>query len=183
MRSRPSLAQRDSRPLRPEAKLRRRLPAPQHAWPAADRPCVFAGVHRCRWRLSLSSSLGRSRAGRERLLSLHAFQAEPLGPDRSRGFMTCVACPAWCTPNVSEPSWMRLRVRLSRCAPGDPGTTIACMSEQPGMNGNREYLARKRSRVNEPHVQPLTALIEQWRHGGRRVPYADPDLGSTRRPP
>jgi len=61
-------------PLRPEAKSRRGLPAPQRAWPAAERPCVSADVHRCRWRLSLTSSLGRSRAGRERLLSPHAFQ-------------------------------------------------------------------------------------------------------------
>jgi hypothetical protein len=60
-------------PLRPEAKYRRRLPAPQHAWPAADRPCVSLGVHRCRWRLSLTSSLGRLRAGRERLLSPTRF--------------------------------------------------------------------------------------------------------------
>ena len=51
-------------PLRPEPKLRCGLPAPQHAWPAADRPCVSAGICRCRWPLSLSSSLGRSRAGR-----------------------------------------------------------------------------------------------------------------------
>ncbi len=47
------------RRLRPEAKLRRGLPAPQHAWPAADSPCVSAGAHRCRWRVSLSSLLGR----------------------------------------------------------------------------------------------------------------------------
>jgi uracil-DNA glycosylase len=51
------------------------------------------------------------------------------------------------------------------------------MSEQPRMNGNPEYLAKKRSRVHEPHMQPLTALIERWRREGRRVPYADPDLG------
>src|ERR1035441_6704825 len=44
-------------PLRPEAKLRCGLPGPQHAWPAADGPCVSAGVHRWRWRLSLSWSL------------------------------------------------------------------------------------------------------------------------------
>ena len=44
-------------PLRPEAKFRRGLPAPQHAWPGTDRPWVSAGVHRCRWRLSLTSSL------------------------------------------------------------------------------------------------------------------------------
>jgi hypothetical protein len=56
-------------PLRPEAKYRRGLPAPLHAQPPADRPWVSAGVHRCRWRLSLSSSLGRSRARRERLPS------------------------------------------------------------------------------------------------------------------
>jgi sigma-B regulation protein RsbU (phosphoserine phosphatase) len=33
-------------PLRPEAKYRRGLPAPQHAWPGTDRPWVSAGVHR-----------------------------------------------------------------------------------------------------------------------------------------
>jgi len=42
---------------------------------ACDRPSV--GVrwrHRCPWQLSLTLSLGRSRAGRERLLSPHAFR-------------------------------------------------------------------------------------------------------------
>jgi len=47
------------RPLRPEAKLRHELPAPQRAWPAADRPWVSADVRRWPWRLSLTSSLGR----------------------------------------------------------------------------------------------------------------------------
>ena len=47
------------RPLRPEAKLRRGLPAPQRAWPAADRPCMSADVHPWPWRLSLTSSLSR----------------------------------------------------------------------------------------------------------------------------
>jgi len=46
-------------PLRPEAKLRRGLPAPQHVWPATDRPRVSADVHRWPWRLSLTSSLSR----------------------------------------------------------------------------------------------------------------------------
>ena len=89
-------------PLRPEAKYRRGLPAPQHAWPAADRPCVSAGVHRCRWRLSLTSSLGRSRSGRERLLSPTRFPSlRDWVRGTSRGYVTSVACPAWSTPNVS----------------------------------------------------------------------------------
>ena len=46
-------------PLRPEAKYRRGLPAPQHAWPGTDRPWMSAGVHRWPWRLSLTSSLSR----------------------------------------------------------------------------------------------------------------------------
>ena len=50
------------RPLRPEAKLRGGLPAPQHAWPATDRPRMSADVHRRPWRLSITSSLSRSRA-------------------------------------------------------------------------------------------------------------------------
>jgi hypothetical protein len=49
-------------PLRPEAKLRPSLPAPQRAWPAADRPWMSADVRRWPWRLSLTSSLSR-RAG------------------------------------------------------------------------------------------------------------------------
>lgn len=56
------------RPLRPEAKLLRGLPVRQDAWHASDRPRVSADVHCCRWRLSLTSSLGRSRTGREQLL-------------------------------------------------------------------------------------------------------------------
>jgi uracil-DNA glycosylase len=67
-------------------------------------------------------------------------------------------------------------MRLSRCAPGDPSATIACVSEQPQMNKNLEFLARKQRRIHEPHVQPLTTLIERWRREGLRVPYADPDL-------
>jgi len=47
------------RPLRPEAKLRHGLPAPQRAWPAADRPWMSADVRRRPWRLSLTSSLIR----------------------------------------------------------------------------------------------------------------------------
>jgi hypothetical protein len=46
-------------PLRPEAKYRRGLPAPRHARPATDRPWMSAGIHRWRWRLSLTSSLSR----------------------------------------------------------------------------------------------------------------------------
>ena len=46
-------------PLRPEAKLRHELPAPQRAWPAADRPWMSADVRRWPWRLSLTSSLSR----------------------------------------------------------------------------------------------------------------------------
>ncbi len=45
------------RPLHPEAKYRRGLPAPQHAWPGTDRPWVSAGVHRWPWRLSLGHSV------------------------------------------------------------------------------------------------------------------------------
>src|SRR6266496_2528599 len=45
------------RPLRPEAKLRYGLPAPQHVWPATDRPLMSADVRRWPWRLSLTSSL------------------------------------------------------------------------------------------------------------------------------
>jgi len=44
-------------PLRPEANDRRGLPAPQHPWPAADRPWASAAVPRCPWRLSLTLSL------------------------------------------------------------------------------------------------------------------------------
>lgn len=69
-------------------------------------------------------------------------------------------------------------MRLSRCAPRDPGATIACMSDQlPQMNRDLEFLTRKRRRIYEPHVQSLTALIERWSREGRRVPYADPDSG------
>lgn len=51
------------------------------------------------------------------------------------------------------------------------------MSEQPGMNENCEFRAGKRRRLHEPHIQPLTALIERWRQEGRPVPWADPDSG------
>ena len=72
---------------------------------------------------------------------------------------------------------MRLRMRLSRCAPGDPGATIAYMSEQPQMNRNPEFLARKRRRVHDPHVRPLNTLVDRWNGDRLRVPYADPDSG------
>ena len=62
-------------PLRPEAKYWPGLPASQHACPATDRPWMFAGVHRWRWRLSLTWSLSR----RSPLLAWHA---EP-GPQDS----------------------------------------------------------------------------------------------------
>ena len=42
------------RPLRPEAKLRRGLPVPQHASPAAERSYVPAGAYPCRLRSSLT---------------------------------------------------------------------------------------------------------------------------------
>jgi hypothetical protein len=48
------------RPLRPEARYRRGLPAPQHAWPGTDRPRMSADVHCWPWRLSLTSSLSRA---------------------------------------------------------------------------------------------------------------------------
>jgi hypothetical protein len=68
-------------------------------------------------------------------------------------------------------------MRLSRCAPGDLGATIACMSEQPQMNRNPEFLARKRRRVYDPHVRPLNALVDRWNGDRLQVPYADPDSG------
>jgi hypothetical protein len=72
--------------LRPEAKYGRGLPAPQYSWPATGRPWVSAGVHRCRWRLSLTSSLGRSRSGRERLLSRHTLsKSAQVGPAKVKG--------------------------------------------------------------------------------------------------
>ncbi|MFF0905411.1 UNVERIFIED_CONTAM: uracil-DNA glycosylase [Kocuria sp. CPCC 205316] len=37
----------------------------------------------------------------------------------------------------------------------------------------------KRARVDEPHVAPLNALVRSWRHGGRFVPWVDPDGGGT----
>ena len=75
----------------------RGLPAPQHVWPAADRPCVSAGVHRCRWRLSLTSSFGRSRAGRERLLPPTRFPSLRASVRwrsevRDLGRLSCVIC-------------------------------------------------------------------------------------------
>ncbi len=65
---------------RPEARspVRRRSVA-ACAWPAADRPYASVAVHRCRWRLSLTSSLGHSRSGRERLLSLTRFSKSACG--------------------------------------------------------------------------------------------------------
>jgi hypothetical protein len=102
-----------SSPLRPEAKVRRGLPALQYEWPAADRPCVSAGVHRRRWRLSLTSSLGRSRAGRERLLSPTRFPSlRGWVQRRSRASATCVARPEWGSPNGSGRRRMRLAMRL-----------------------------------------------------------------------
>jgi uracil-DNA glycosylase len=37
----------------------------------------------------------------------------------------------------------------------------------------------KLSRVYDPHVAPLNALVEAWRREGRDVPWADPDLGGV----
>jgi uracil-DNA glycosylase len=51
------------------------------------------------------------------------------------------------------------------------------MSEQPQMNRNPEFLARKRRRVHDPHVRPLNALVDRWNGDRLRVPYADPDSG------
>jgi uracil-DNA glycosylase len=51
------------------------------------------------------------------------------------------------------------------------------MSEQPRMNRDPEFLARKRRRVHEPHVRPLNALVGRWNSDRLRVPYADPDSG------
>lgn len=45
------------------------------------------------------------------------------------------------------------------------------------MNKNPGYLAGKRSRVLDAHVEPLNVLVEGWRREGRDVPWADPDLG------
>jgi uracil-DNA glycosylase len=45
------------------------------------------------------------------------------------------------------------------------------------MNKEPEFLEAKLRHVHDPHVQPLTELIERWRQEGRRVPYADPDSG------
>ncbi|GAA1765050.1 uracil-DNA glycosylase [Kocuria aegyptia] len=39
--------------------------------------------------------------------------------------------------------------------------------------------ADRRARVDEPHVAPLNALVRSWRHGGRFVPWVDPDGGGT----
>jgi hypothetical protein len=61
-------------PLRPEAKVAAQASSAEAGVACADRPRVSAGIHRGRRRLSLTSLLGRSRAGRERLLSPHAFQ-------------------------------------------------------------------------------------------------------------
>ena len=44
--SRPDDQAARPRPLRPEAKYRRALPAPQYPWPGTDRPWASAGVHR-----------------------------------------------------------------------------------------------------------------------------------------
>ena len=51
------------------------------------------------------------------------------------------------------------------------------MSEQPQMNRNPEFLARKRRRVYDPHVRPLNALVDRWNGDRLQVPYADPDSG------
>jgi uracil-DNA glycosylase len=55
--------------------------------------------------------------------------------------------------------------------------TIGKVPAQPQMNTNSEFLAGKRSRVHDAHVEPLTVLVERWRREGRDVPWVDPDLG------
>ena len=55
----PGWLELNRRPLRPEAKYRRGLPAPQNPWPATDRPWMSAEVRRWPWRLSLTSSFSR----------------------------------------------------------------------------------------------------------------------------
>jgi uracil-DNA glycosylase len=47
------------------------------------------------------------------------------------------------------------------------------------MNKDALFLAGKLRRLHDPHVAPLTELIESWRGEGRPVPWADPDSGGV----
>lgn len=52
-------------------------------------------------------------------------------------------------------------------------------SEHPRLNADRRHRDGKLARLHAPHVQPLTAAIERWRHEGCAVPDVDPDLGGV----
>jgi uracil-DNA glycosylase len=45
------------------------------------------------------------------------------------------------------------------------------------MNEHSWFREGKLSRVHDPHVAPLNALVKAWRQQGRDVPWVDPDLG------
>ena len=139
-------------PLRPEAKLRRALPARQHTWPAAECPCVSAGVHRCRWRLSLSSSLGRSRAVRERLLSPTRFPSLHIRVRRgSRGSAIWANRSEWCSPNGSG----RRRMTTNETAhdylgcEGCPSVPLTGYEDRHRRGGTRARPRRRTHRYGE----------------------------------
>jgi uracil-DNA glycosylase len=45
------------------------------------------------------------------------------------------------------------------------------------MNKHSWFREDKLSRLHDPHVEPLNALVAAWRQEGRDVPWVDPDLG------
>jgi hypothetical protein len=47
------------------------------------------------------------------------------------------------------------------------------------MNRDPVFLEGKHRCLHDPHLTPLTALIESWRKEGRLVPWADPDSGGV----
>jgi uracil-DNA glycosylase len=50
---------------------------------------------------------------------------------------------------------------------------------QPKADKRSPFWEDKLSRVHDPHVAPLNALVEAWRREGRDVPWVDPDLGGV----
>jgi hypothetical protein len=55
----------------------------------------------------------------------------------------------------------------------------ACMPAEPCMNRDPAFLANKKSRLQDPHIAPLNALVQTWRADRIPVPWVDPDSGGV----
>lgn len=73
-------------------------------------------------------------------------------------------------------AFIRLRARSMR----PRRATIGDVTEEPRMNEHSWCRESKLSRVHEPHVASLNALVEAWRQEGLDVPWVDPDRGGVK---